>query len=375
MVRQYFDRSRLSGQLPKALTDPRYPGIWYLWDSASPLVKYTILQEGEDSIHQYFRSWMRQGSLYSAYGAWLVRTYPGAYVQHFVTPNAFRYVFPYLEFLGDYNSGVDTVQPVANHFFGFSENHLAHVLPGKFQAKWMHPYQMVHLVVNLFFALILVLYVVGGDLRGMHAGFGRYMIPAVLYWIFNLLFIVFTAPVVLRYEVAPMMVCLFFSLVAADRLAAAPVKRAAVLDRLGESRKSLIVDICAFSLCFLFVYAASAKLLNLDVFLVQLERFPWLTHVSKAVGWMVPLTELGIAGLLLSGRQRRLGLLAALALMLAFTIYLLLMLGSGQHLPCSCGGVISSLSWGQHIWFNLLFILMAGAGLFIYHHKKQMYET
>jgi len=137
----------------------------------------------------------------------------------------------------------------------------------------------------------------------------------------------------------------------------------------------MIIDGCAFCLIFLFVYAATAKLLNLNLFLFHLETYPWIRHLSMVVGWGVPLVELGVAGLLLSGKGRLAGFYASLALMIVFTVYLVAMLNSGSHLPCSCGGVIQSLSWHQHIWFNCLFILIAGAGLFFHHHKNQVYET
>lgn len=153
-------------------------------------------------------------------------------------------------------------------------------------------------------------------------------------------------------------------------------------------KKYLIADICAFSLIFLFVYAATAKLFRFQLFLFQLDSYPWIRHLSGMVAWGVPLVELVIAGLLLSGKRRLAGFYASLFLMIIFTVYLAAMVNSERHLPCSCGGVIAALSWRQHIWFNFLFIVMAAAGLyserlvaagrknsFFHHHKNQVYET
>jgi len=39
------------------------------------------------------------------------------------------------------------------------------------------------------------------------------------------------------------------------------------------------------------------------------------------------------------------------------------MLLSGQHLPCTCGGIISKMSWKQHLGFNALFILVGLIGI------------
>jgi len=115
-------------------------------------------------------------------------------------------------------------------------------------------------------------------------------------------------------------------------------------------------------------------------FRYQLELYPWIRHFAVWVAWGVPLTELAIAGLLLSSRRRLAGFYASFGLLIIFTAYLSLMLGTTTHLPCSCGGVIATLTWGQHIVFNSCFIIAAGLAIlaergFFHHHKTQMYET
>jgi hypothetical protein len=81
------------------------------------------------------------------------------------------------------------------------------------------------------------------------------------------------------------------------------------------------------------------------------------------VSWAVPVTELAAAGLLLIRRTRRIGLFVSLALMVSFTLYLAFMLGTEKHLPCSCGGVMSAMSWGQHLVFNIFFTIVPIIGL------------
>ncbi|HVU53657.1 MAG TPA: MauE/DoxX family redox-associated membrane protein [Puia sp.] len=140
-------------------------------------------------------------------------------------------------------------------------------------------------------------------------------------------------------------------------------------------RQKWIADICAFALVFLFVYTASSKFLRLDIFAGQLERFPWISPFASLMAWVVPGVEVAVAVLLLTGRIRLLGFSAALGLMLLFTVYLALMLGSDRHLPCSCGGVISWMTWKQHLVFNLFFIGVALAGLVYSSPKIKFYES
>jgi hypothetical protein len=129
------------------------------------------------------------------------------------------------------------------------------------------------------------------------------------------------------------------------------------------------------------VYAAASKLFKFALFRFQLNSYPWIRHFGGILAWGVPLVELGIAALLLSGRKRGMGFYASLALLLLFTGYLLWMLRTEQHLPCSCGGVIQHLTWGQHIVFNGFFIAVAATGIAgrrrqqLSSLKRQIYET
>lgn len=125
----------------------------------------------------------------------------------------------------------------------------------------------------------------------------------------------------------------------------------------------MTVEACAFLLILLFVYAGTNKLFQWRLFQFQLQSYPWIRLFSEWVVWGVPALELGIAILLTSGRGRLIGFYASFVLLVVFTVYLLLMLGTQQHLPCACGGVIQGLSWGQHVLFNLFFIALALAGI------------
>lgn len=56
----------------------------------------------------------------------------------------------------------------------------------------------------------------------------------------------------------------------------------------------------------------------------------------------------------------------SLVLMMAFTVYIgMALVGAWEKLPCGCGSVISSLSWKQHFFFNLFFLLFSGYGTYI----------
>jgi len=87
--------------------------------------------------------------------------------------------------------------------------------------------------------------------------------------------------------------------------------------------------------------------------------------MPNLVAWGLPIVELVVVVLLFIPKTRMKGIIASLALMLAFTIYLVYMLSFTTKLPCTCGGMLQKLSWPQHLVFNIVFILLAITALIL----------
>ena len=132
--------------------------------------------------------------------------------------------------------------------------------------------------------------------------------------------------------------------------------------------RNTIVDIIVYLFIALFVYTASSKLMTMTDFQIILSRSPLTGPYSVIISWGVPIGESFTAALLLIPGLRRTGLILSLATMVSFTAFLLYGVLSGSTLPCHCGGVISSMSWTQHIFFNTGFILLAVTGLFLHRN-------
>ncbi len=123
--------------------------------------------------------------------------------------------------------------------------------------------------------------------------------------------------------------------------------------------RKLIVHFLTLLFIFLFSYAALSKLISYSVFKDQLTQVPFLAFAAPFLVWAVPGVELSVVVLLLWPSLRRCGILSFLGLMLMFTGYLVYTLYFSPYTPCSCGGIISGMSWRSHILFNLLFIGLA----------------
>ena len=135
---------------------------------------------------------------------------------------------------------------------------------------------------------------------------------------------------------------------------------------LSAKARVIIVDAIAYLILALFMYTAASKLFAIRSFSSTLSKSPLIGEYSKLVAWGIPITELVIGVLLIFAPIRKWGLYASFVLMILFTLYLLYMIFSGSKLPCHCGGVISTMTWQQHIWFNLGFVLVAFTGIFLY---------
>ena len=127
--------------------------------------------------------------------------------------------------------------------------------------------------------------------------------------------------------------------------------------------RSGIVQTAGYLYILLFVYAAVSKLLDFEDFRVQLAQSPLLSAYAGLIAPAVILLELLLSLLLCMKATRLAGLYGSFVLMVAFTVYIYLILNYSDFVPCSCGGIIENLSWTEHLVFNLAFAALALAAI------------
>lgn len=130
-------------------------------------------------------------------------------------------------------------------------------------------------------------------------------------------------------------------------------------------KQATIIEIISLLFIILFLYAAISKLMDYSLFKVQIAQSPVLKAYASIVAWIIPVTESIVSLLLFIPRCRAIGLYAAFVLMLLFTGYIIAILFLSKDLPCSCGGILESLTWHEHILFNVFFILLALLGIIL----------
>lgn len=117
------------------------------------------------------------------------------------------------------------------------------------------------------------------------------------------------------------------------------------------------IFITAFAYVYLFAYTAHAKFVGHAEFVTTLGKSPLIgPEYADFIALAIPAVEALLALLLVYPPMMKKALWASMSLMVAFTTYLIYMVASGLPRTCNCGGVIESLTWTQHILFNLILI-------------------
>lgn len=126
------------------------------------------------------------------------------------------------------------------------------------------------------------------------------------------------------------------------------------------------LDLIIGLLILLWIYTGLNKGLDYNETKLQMARSPFIQPIAGFIAFTVPFAEMFTACLLISKRTRLLGLFLSFLLMLTFTGYIYAMLHYSYYVPCSCGGVLSSLSWDDHFVFNIVFTALTLVGIIIH---------
>jgi hypothetical protein len=131
-------------------------------------------------------------------------------------------------------------------------------------------------------------------------------------------------------------------------------------------KKSVITEIIAALFILLFIYAAASKLLDYQKFKIQLGQSPLLTIFATQIAWTIPLIEIFISLLLSFKKTKMIGLFASFYIMVLFTMYIIIITRFSDYIPCSCGGILQHMTWNQHLFFNIIFIVLAATAIVSY---------
>jgi protoporphyrinogen oxidase len=206
MVRMYFDTTKDVTKHPQEMMKA---STVYMWSAISPLQKY-MYKETTDSTAPILKKWSAVAPLYKDYGSYLIKSYPFAFIKHYILPNALKYYVPPVEFLEVYNMGVDSVQPIAVSWFEYRSNKVSTRFKD-FKVNSFNYYPIAIGIMNVIFILSLIGFIfLNGHKYAMVSS--RVVILFAGLWTLNLVFSVFASPIALRFQIFPAIVFFSFSL-------------------------------------------------------------------------------------------------------------------------------------------------------------------
>lgn len=129
---------------------------------------------------------------------------------------------------------------------------------------------------------------------------------------------------------------------------------------LSFNHKRVLTEIISLILILVFAYAGVTKFLEGKMFYNNIMNSPIFggETIAAIAAIVIPVGEIVTSFLIAWRRTRPIGLYGALVLMLLFTGYTVAILFFTTTVPCSCGGIISLLSWEQHLMFMLVLLLL-----------------
>lgn len=226
MVRQFYDTIGHR---------PLHPdGSFFLWSLQSPLKQYLIVTTKPGTL-TYFKAWSRMGTTYDNYGKFIIRHYPITFITQFVWPNVLRYFNPSREFLNTYNMSRDSVTKNEADWFKYPSQRVT-VFSKTLQGSMLHFASGFNLGCNLLFVIFLGCYVGARRYKLVSKSFNKFLGIAFSLFVINFLFSIIASPIVLRYQVFPMTVYFFASLMLGDTLLKTDTPSSSILE--GQARES-----------------------------------------------------------------------------------------------------------------------------------------
>ncbi|WP_372490163.1 MauE/DoxX family redox-associated membrane protein [Chitinophaga sedimenti] len=124
------------------------------------------------------------------------------------------------------------------------------------------------------------------------------------------------------------------------------------------------MEVFSSLLILMFIYTAASKLMDIKSFIGSINNQPFDNRFTPYLVIGLPASEIIVSVLLAFARTRKAGFWMSTIMMTVFTGYISLVLaGVYDRRPCSCGGVFNNVTWPQHLFINIGFLIISLWGL------------
>ncbi|MDX3917450.1 MULTISPECIES: MauE/DoxX family redox-associated membrane protein [Olivibacter] len=138
-----------------------------------------------------------------------------------------------------------------------------------------------------------------------------------------------------------------------------------------KSWQDITLEVVAILLIALFGLTAFDKAIRFERFYSELGKSPFLMNYAFIIAIGTPLVELAVAVALSIDKTRLKGLYASVFLMSLFTAYIYMLVNYSYFTSCLCSAAVESLTWEEHLIFNIIFLILAITGVALQETNQQ----
>ena len=199
LVRKYFDSPHEKQSLLKI--EPTWGSFYMFMYPPSPLMEYQLIKYAKDTATSDFKKFSAMGPLYEAYGNYLIRKHPAAFVKHIVWPNVILYMNPHGEVFSDSDNpfylrpdmGVKTQKWFGLKTISIPPTHI------RLRAKILSPYPILNALIHIIFITsCIAFFFINGYKKTKPYSYAILAITGL--WLCNYVFTILSAGSVLRFQ-------------------------------------------------------------------------------------------------------------------------------------------------------------------------------
>jgi len=192
------------------------PGTYFIKVPYAILKPYMAFnkQQMEDPIES-FRAWGQVSPIYKKYGSYLITHYPVPFIQYYLWLNTKNYFLPHLEKFDIYNLGINTVPTNVQDWFDLITPEvysISNILP----RYVFYIYPLLFMMLNLYFFCLLAWIIIRKKKVKISSHLKTSLLFTSVFLFINFCFSVFATPVVLRYQITPLIFLLTYCLLISE---------------------------------------------------------------------------------------------------------------------------------------------------------------
>jgi len=187
------------------------PGTYFIKVPYAILKPYLADRYSYDTPPDQFHAWGMVSPTYKKYGTYLISHFPMAFAQYYLWLNTKNYFQPHLEKFDSYNLQINTVPGHVQQWFDYTTPEV-HSISATLPGKIFYFYSSFFMALNIIFGASLIWLVVSKRSRYLSPYFKKVVLFLCAFLTINFAFSIFATPVVLRYQIIPIILLFSFSL-------------------------------------------------------------------------------------------------------------------------------------------------------------------